>query len=106
METASDDDLILVREVLAREIETINTYQTQISRAQGESVRTFLRHITDEEKEHVAEALELIRSMDPVQARLLETGHVTRSGGTPTPSGETPKAPAEVKSLTVGSLRR
>ncbi|HEU4387275.1 MAG TPA: hypothetical protein VFV34_05725 [Blastocatellia bacterium] len=107
MDTINEDDLILVREVLAREIETINTYQTQLARARDESVRAFLAHITDEEKEHVAEAVELIRSMDPVQAGLLDSGHVTRNSAAPISTASSGTgAPPNPTGFTVGSLRR
>jgi hypothetical protein len=99
----SEEDLILVRDILAREIETINTYERLLSKAQTEEVKTFLKHITEEEKEHVAEALELIKRFDPSQAALLGEGNHW---------GQTPAAPARpasfqgARSLTVGSLRK
>jgi hypothetical protein len=67
----TEEDLMLVRNILAREIETINTYQRLLSSAQTEEVKTFLLHITEEEKEHVAEAMELIMRFDQSQAALL-----------------------------------
>jgi rubrerythrin len=104
-----DMDVMLVREVLARELETINTYQAQRSRAEDESVKAFLTHIADEEKEHVAEALELIRAMDPVQAMLLESGHVPKSNGAETTPAAVPEPsaapPSDERGFTVGSLR-
>jgi hypothetical protein len=108
METTSGDDLIIVREVLAREIETINFYQTLGARANSDEVRDSLSHITDEEKEHVAEALALIKVMDPVQARFLETGHLPRhdkAAPAPAPAVEAAR-PEPAAGFTVGSLRR
>lgn len=90
-----DQDLFVVREILIREVETINTYQAMLERSQRPEVKDFINHIVQEEKEHVAEALELIKSLDPEQARLLATGHVERA----------PKEPNR-HPFTVGSLRK
>lgn len=98
------DELILVREVLAREVETINTYQTLLGRSEDESVRNFLSHIIDEEKEHVAEALDLIKAMDPVQAAFLQTGHVSRETDI-RPAPRQDQQPGNRFMMTVGTLR-
>ena len=99
----TDDDLMLVRDVLARELETINSYLRLLRSARGERVRAFLAHVTDEEKEHVAEALEIIKELDPVQAALLEHGaHAGRANGRPAPQA----APDWPSGFTVGSLRK
>ena|SRR5437868_5698669 len=94
----TEDDLMLVREVLARELETINSYLRLLQSAKSEQVRTFLAHVTDEEKEHVAEALEIIKALDPVQAALLEHG--------PHPGHPASLLPAQALGFTVGSLRK
>ena len=96
----TEDDLLLVRDVLARELETINSYLRLLRAAKSERVRAFLAHVTDEEKEHVSEALEIIKELDPVQAALLEQGsHAARPNG-PAAGPEPPPA------FTVGSLRK
>ena len=95
-----EDDLMLVRDVLARELETINNYLRLLRSARSERVRTFLAHITDEEKEHVAEALEIIKELDPIQAALLEDGPHAAQTGRPAASPELPPG------FTVGSLRK
>ena len=94
-----EEDLILIRDILAREIETINTYQRLLDRAQTDVVKTFLRHITEEEKEHVAEAVELIKQFDQSQAALLGKASHWREQ-------EQPVSFQATKSLTVGSLRK
>jgi rubrerythrin len=107
----TEEDLMLVRDILAREIETINTYQRLLDRAQTEVVKTFLRHITEEEKEHVAEAVELIKQFDQSQAALLgKAGHWRETpaeinGGGIATQGQ-PSSFQATKSLTVGSLRK
>ena len=106
------EDLVVVREILAREIETINTYQRMLGIARSEEVVSFLAHIIDEEKEHVAEALQLIKQYDPVQAGLLESpnqhwrahaAHAETQNG-PAQS-QNPQRQEHPSSLTVGSLR-
>ena len=97
----TEDDLLLVRDVLARELETINSYLRLLRSAKSERVRAFLAHITDEEKEHVAEALEIIKELDPVQAALLEHGSHASHPTSPPPS-QTDQPPG----FTVGSLRK
>lgn len=98
-----EEDLLLVRDVLARELETINSYLRLLRSAKSERVRAFLAHVTDEEKEHVAEALEIIKELDPVQAALIDQGaHVEhRTGPAPSPQA----APYRPPGFTVGSLR-
>jgi rubrerythrin len=97
----TEDDLLLVRDVLARELETINSYLRLLRSAKSERVRTFLAHITDEEKEHVAEALEIIKELDPVQAALLE--HGSHAGH---PTSPPPSQIDQPPGFTVGSLRK
>jgi rubrerythrin len=67
-------DLMLLRDILAREVSTINNYQSLLSQANSREVATFISHILEEEKEHVAEAIELIKELDPNQAALLTKG--------------------------------
>lgn len=99
----TEDDLMLVRDVLARELETINSYLRLLRSARSPRVRAFLTHVTDEEKEHVAEALEIIKELDPVQAALLEHG---AHAGEATARTSPPSAPEPPPGFTVGSLRR
>ena len=109
---SNDQDLMLVRDILAREIETINNYQRLLNEAMSSEVAAFLRHIIEEEKEHVAEALDLIRTMDSTQAALLETGGHWREAMTRQKSEAGPNAETEHQTssriglLTVGSLRQ
>lgn len=103
-------DLMLLRDILAREISTINNYQSLLSQAATAEVATFIGHILEEEKEHVAEALELIKELDPNQAAMLARGSHWRSEAAAAPS-QAPQAgpPAatrvEPQAWTVGSLR-
>lgn len=109
---ANENDLILVRDILVREIETINFYHRLLEQAQGDDARSFLKHIIEEEKEHVAEAFMLINQHDPNQAALFQSGnHWRESNQAPDSKADRVEAAATVQPdnsstrLTVGSLR-
>jgi rubrerythrin len=61
-------DLEMLREDLIGELQAINQYQEHIESLENEEAITTLEHIIEEEKEHVAELVKLIQSLDPVQA--------------------------------------
>ena len=63
-----EDDLDLLREDLVGELQAINQYQEHIESLGSEEAAATLEHIIEEEKEHVAELVKLIQSLDPVQA--------------------------------------
>lgn len=65
-------DLELLRKALIDEQEAINYYEDAIQQLQDGESRKVLSHISEEEKEHSAELLELIRKLDPVQAEKLK----------------------------------
>ncbi|QRK06155.1 ferritin [Archangium violaceum] len=60
-------DVALVRRVLARELETINEYETHARASSSPEVRDFFLHLAAEEKEHVAEAVHMLRLLDAGQ---------------------------------------
>ena len=62
------DDLEMLREDLVGELQAINQYHGHVLILENEEAVTTLEHIIEEEKEHVAELLRLIQSLDPVQA--------------------------------------
>ena len=62
------DDLEMLREDLVGELQAISQYHGHILMLENEDAVTILEHIIEEEKEHVAELLRLIRNLDPVQA--------------------------------------
>ena len=63
-----EDDLEMLREDLTGELQAINQYQEHILSLENDEAVSTLEHIIEEEKEHVAELLALIQSLDPVQA--------------------------------------
>jgi rubrerythrin len=62
------DDLEMLREDLVGELQAINQYHGHVLILENEEAVTTLENIIEEEKEHVAELLRLIQSLDPVQA--------------------------------------
>ena len=67
------EDLVVLREILQRELETINAYERMLTRISDPSLRQIIEHVTDEEREHVSEMYELILERDERQrARALE----------------------------------
>ena len=65
---AIQDDLDMLREDLIGELQAINQYQEHILDLENEEAVNTLEHIIEEEKEHVAELLRLIKNLDPAQA--------------------------------------
>ena len=56
-----------LREDLVGELEAINQYQNHIDETDDEEIRKVLDHIRDDEKEHVAELIKIIRKLDNIQ---------------------------------------
>lgn len=102
-------DVELVRQVLARELETINQYEQAAREADTELIRAFFRHLADEEKEHVAEAIQLLHQLDAAQRARASSVDVRPEhfGGIPSPRGDAAQpAPRVAHTFTVGSLKR
>jgi rubrerythrin len=59
--------LIALREDLVGELDAINLYQVHIDEIDDEEVKKVLAHIRDDEKEHVAELIKVIRKLDASQ---------------------------------------
>ncbi|OGO60848.1 MAG: hypothetical protein A2Z36_02605 [Chloroflexi bacterium RBG_19FT_COMBO_48_23] len=67
-------DLEMLREDLIAELQAINQYQEHIEALDSEEAIRVLEHIRDDEKEHVAELIKLIQTLDPVQAEKFTKG--------------------------------
>ncbi|MCD6085809.1 hypothetical protein J7J41_02345 [bacterium] len=65
-------DLKNLREDLIGELEAINQYQKHIEETQNQKIKELLTHILNEEKEHVAEIIKLLKDIDEVQKEKFE----------------------------------
>lgn len=87
------DDAARVRSVLSRELETISHYEAMATRATLPGVRDFFLHLASEEKEHVAEAVAVLRSLDLAQNAHFERD-LSEHLGVAAPAKATVSAPA------------
>lgn len=69
-----ENDLALLRALVARELDTINSYRRLAAECEDPATIEFFTHVVDEEKFHVADALRAIALLDEDQADLLQAG--------------------------------
>jgi len=106
----TDEELArAIRLNIQAELDAINLYQAHIDATDNEDAKKVLAHIRDDEKEHVAEFLALLRILDPAQAEALDSGQEKLQGilaGTHQHDGGESQAEVAETSpqLTVGSL--
>lgn len=60
-------DLQALRQNLAHELESINRYEAQAYTLSDEHAKEVVQRIVDDEKEHVARLLEVLRALDVKQ---------------------------------------
>lgn len=84
---------MLLRRVMARELDTISEYEGYAAAAHDERLQAFFQHLADEEKEHVAEALKLIEERDSAQKKQLQTVDVRPDHFAGAPKQDAPPAP-------------
>jgi rubrerythrin len=101
VEHDTENDLGLLRALMARELETINHYRSLAEGAAEGEARDFFLHIIEEEKLHVADVLRAIAQMDPDQASVLAVGY--KAGHAP---GEIPGERASPEDTQEASLPR
>ena len=63
----NNKDLEGLREDLIGELQAIDQYQEHIDATDDEEIKKVMSHIRDDEKEHVAELIKLLRSLDATQ---------------------------------------
>ncbi len=63
----NNKDLKNLREDLIGELGAINQYQEHIDETDNKEIEKILGHIRDDEKEHVAELIKIIRKLDRTQ---------------------------------------
>jgi len=102
--------LAALRKDIILELDAVNIYTEHYDRIENEEVRALLAHIIEEEKEHVAEFMEMVNRFDEVQAGEFSEEHVElvkqgRAQEIESEEAEQLEAPATPSgSLTVGSL--
>jgi len=67
-----DKELEFLRLSLMEELDAINKYQERIANSTDEEVKKVLQHNMDEEKEHTAMLVELLRKKDSTQNKVFE----------------------------------
>jgi len=70
--TDETKDLERARQSLVEELEAINWYQERIENIKNEELKKVLEHNRDEEKEHAAMLMEVIRKLDKTQDKMFE----------------------------------
>ena len=75
-------NVVIVREALVRELLTLNQYEEALASASDPAVKALLAHLLFEEKEHVAELVELLKKLDPDQLHHFEAGHAAGTSRT------------------------
>ena len=84
----------LIRELLVRELETVNVYSAMVQQARTPSVRALIAGITAQEKHHIAEAVDLLARYDANQAEALAVAGLRVRE--PEPAAPPAAAPSEV----------
>lgn len=106
-----------IRLNIEAELDAINLYAAHIDATDNEEAKAILRHVIDEEREHAALFWELIRRLDPEQAkhdleasakfRLIISGASHEAVEAVGEGGESDEVELPVaKNLTVGNMRR
>lgn len=70
----SRETLSRLRDVLARELETISIYEAHAEAETDPQMKTLFQHLADEEKEHVTEVYEALLGRDAAQKKWAESG--------------------------------
>ncbi len=71
--TASELASAIMQDISA-ELDAVFLYQAHIDAADDERAKKILAHIRDEEKQHAAEFLELLKVLDPGMAENMKIG--------------------------------
>jgi ferredoxin len=90
----ADDAQDLIRELLVRELETVNVYTELLESARTPDVHALLAEITAQEKHHIAEAADLLARYDAGQAAAFARAGVAVRREAPAPAPE--RAPVTV----------
>jgi rubrerythrin len=113
VESEIESDLVLLRTLMARELETINHYRALAALSEEGDAREFFLHIIEEEKIHVVDVLRAITLLDADQESLLSAGYaaghapgeIPTAAARPAPVPKPEPTQARAAGLTVGSLK-
>ena len=109
-------DAALIREILARECETVTSYEALAARATDATTKGLILHLAHEEKEHIAECARYLARLDADYAAFLNApmrhtladGTVLEIPELPAQGSEPPKSKPQPQwpptSFTIGSL--
>ena len=67
-----DKELEFLRTSLMEELEAVNNYKARLEETKDSELKKVLEHNMDEEKEHVAMLIELLRKKDLTQDKMFE----------------------------------
>src|SRR5690242_9439280 len=92
-----------IRLNIAAEVDAINLYAAHLDATDNEAARRILAHVIDEEKEHLAEFLELLKILDPKQAQELGEARAKIDLVLSAPGGQTPADPSLLEKIPGGN---
>jgi len=106
-------NLEIIRDILARELETVSTYQRWAEEVDNAELKRMIGHIRDEEKEHIAECYKYLSLHDSAQDHANEeveeehfpNGVFVAEPGTDATSENGESGAFSPENLTVGSLK-
>ncbi len=79
----------LIRELLVRELETVNVYTEMLASARTPEVRALIAEVTAQEKHHIAEAADMLARYDTGQAAALARAGIAIAREEPAKTAET-----------------
>jgi rubrerythrin len=106
-------NLEIIRDILARELETVSTYQRWAEEVDNDELKRMIGHIRDEEKEHISECYKYLSLHDAGQDHANEEveeehfpgGVFTANPGVEQPEEKNGEGAISPENLTVGSLK-
>ena len=99
-----------IRLDIIAELDAVSLYAAHMDSTDDERVKAVIKHVMDEEKEHIGDFMALLHYLDPEQASLMEEGMeesraILQAGASRSEeSGEEEKESPQPTGLTVGNL--
>jgi hypothetical protein len=76
---ADRETLLRLRDVLARELETITRYEAHAAEENDPEIKALFQHLANEEKEHVSEVYEALLTRDDAQRQWATQGEHSKA---------------------------